>query len=124
MLLLGFLLVVASGAFAGLLIAYNTSGGPDYTVTLFDNDIATLNTLEVFIAGLAIALVFCLGLWMMSASARLRRAQRRADVAAIERERYATAARDGSVADDTTDADTDEPRYTGRRRPRRHLLGH
>ncbi|MFE9773459.1 hypothetical protein ACFYOV_17595 [Streptomyces sp. NPDC005931] len=62
MLFLGLLLVAATAAFTGLVIADNLSGGPEYAVSLFDRDIATLNTLAVFCAGLALALLFCLGL--------------------------------------------------------------
>ncbi|MDI2130706.1 hypothetical protein [Yinghuangia seranimata] len=61
---LGFLLVAASAAFAALLIAYNTSGGPEYTVSMFDNNVVTLNVLAIFVTGLAIALIFCLGVAM------------------------------------------------------------
>src|SRR6266511_6181628 len=96
MLLVGLVLVALSGAFAGLLIAYNTSGGPEYTVTLFDRTIATVDTLQVFVAGLALGLVFCLGLWMTGASARmigtsarLRRARHEAEQTAAERDRLA-----------------------------------
>ncbi|KAB1146920.1 hypothetical protein F7R91_15095 [Streptomyces luteolifulvus] len=62
MLFIGLLLLAATGAFTGLLIAGNLSGGPEYTVSLLDNDIATMNTLAVFSSGLALALIFCLGL--------------------------------------------------------------
>jgi hypothetical protein len=130
MLLVGLLLVVLSGAFAGLLIAYNTSGGPEYTVTLFDRDIATLDTLQVFVSGLALALVFCLGLWMMGTSARLRRARRQAQEAAVERDRFATdLGQQQSVRPEMEpDAgDTGRRQYAGavrQRRSRRHLFGH
>jgi hypothetical protein len=89
MLLFGLVLVVLSGGFAGLLVAYNTSGGPGYTVTLFAADIATMNALQIFVAGLAIALGFSLGLWMMGTAIRLRRVRRQAEAAAIERDRLA-----------------------------------
>ncbi|MGA5820341.1 hypothetical protein ACPC54_21040 [Kitasatospora sp. NPDC094028] len=65
MLLLGVLLMAASGTFAGLLIADNLSGGPDYQVTILGNDLATLNSLGVFLAGVGLALVFCLGVALM-----------------------------------------------------------
>lgn len=64
MLFLGLLLLAATGAFTGLLIADNLSGGPEYSVSVFDQGIATMNTLAVFCAGLALALLFCLGLAM------------------------------------------------------------
>lgn len=62
MLLIGLLVLAATGAFTGLVIAYNLSGGPEYTVSLFGQDIATMNTLAIFCSGLALALLFCLGL--------------------------------------------------------------
>jgi hypothetical protein len=139
MLLLGLLLLCATGAFTGLLFAYNTGGGPDYTVTMFGNTLGTFNSLEIFIAGLALALIFCFSLFLMfggAAMARRRRAARRAERrearAAIadrdamaarldEREGYATEPGDGTstgAADDT--AVTTSPR----RHHRPHVFGH
>jgi len=108
MLLLGMLLLGATGAFTGLLIAYNSSGGPDYTVTMFSNNLGTLDSLQVFLAGIALALVFCLSLVMMTGGAgraRRRRAARLTelrDAARARTERDALAARlgqDPSLAD-------------------------
>lgn len=62
MLFLGLLLLAATGVFTGLLIADNLAGGPEYSVSVFDQGIATMNTLAVFCSGLALALLFCLGL--------------------------------------------------------------
>ncbi|MFJ3791586.1 hypothetical protein [Kitasatospora sp. NPDC090091] len=73
MLLLGLLLMATTGAFAGLLIADNLDGGPDYTATVLGNDVATLSSLGIFLAGIALALLFCLGLAMI---VRARRAHR------------------------------------------------
>ncbi|WP_395297875.1 hypothetical protein ACF9IK_33795 [Kitasatospora hibisci] len=73
MLLLGLLLMATTGAFAGLLIADNLDGGPDYTASVLGNDVATLSSLGIFLAGIALALLFCLGLAMI---ARARRAHR------------------------------------------------
>ncbi|WP_405523314.1 hypothetical protein OG426_08620 [Streptomyces canus] len=72
MLILGLLLLATTGAFTGLLIADNLSGGPSYTVSVLGQDIATLNTLAVFCAGLALALLFCLGLTVASAATHRR----------------------------------------------------
>ncbi|WP_331766102.1 hypothetical protein [Embleya sp. NBC_00896] len=73
MIIIGLLLGAASAAFAALLIAYNTTGGPEYTVSMFDRDMATLDTLSAFLAGLALALLFCAALAMVAAGARRRR---------------------------------------------------
>ncbi|MEU9208011.1 hypothetical protein AB0D27_08685 [Streptomyces sp. NPDC048415] len=62
MLFIGLILLAATGAFTGLVIAGNLSGGPEYTVSMLDHPIATMNTLAIFSAGLALALIFCLGL--------------------------------------------------------------
>ncbi|MGW0826132.1 hypothetical protein [Streptomyces sp. NPDC002845] len=64
MLIIGLLLLGVTGAFTGLVIADNLSGGPEYTVSVLDQDIATMNMLAVFSSGLALALIFCLGLAM------------------------------------------------------------
>ncbi|MEU6218958.1 hypothetical protein ABZ845_15750 [Streptomyces sp. NPDC047022] len=62
MLILGLLLVAGTVAFTALAIAGNLSGGPHYTVSVFDQPIATMNTLAIFASGLALALLFALGL--------------------------------------------------------------
>lgn len=79
MLLIGLLLLAATGAFTGGAIADNLSDGPEYTVSVLGNDIATMNTLAIFCAGLALALIFCLGLAMaMRGSAHRRHRNPRA----------------------------------------------
>jgi hypothetical protein len=69
MLFLGLLLLVAAGAFTALAIADNLSGGPDYAVSVLGHHLATLNPLAVFCSGLALALIFCLGLAIMAGGA-------------------------------------------------------
>lgn len=69
-LLLGLLLAAGSAAFVGLLIAYNFSGGPTYTVTMFGQTLGHLNTLGAFLSGLGLALVFALALAMASLGTR------------------------------------------------------
>lgn len=96
MLILGLLLLVVSGAAGVLLIAYNT-GGTAQTVTLFGRDLADVTVMQAFVAGLVVAAVFLLGLWMiMSAGrrarenrARYREVRREAREAARERDRLA-----------------------------------
>jgi len=83
MFLLGLLLAACAGAFAALLIGYNTSGGPEYTVSIFDRDLVTLNSLEIFCSGLALGLIFSIGLLMMGGKARLARAKRKRDERAV-----------------------------------------
>lgn len=76
MLFLGLLLLAATAAFTGLAISDNLGGGPDYTVSVLGNDIATMSTLAIFCAGLALALIFSLGLYMAAGGAVRRRNQR------------------------------------------------
>jgi ABC-type nickel/cobalt efflux system permease component RcnA len=93
MLILGLLLVVLSAAAGVLLIADNT-GGAEQTVTMFGRDLGSFTMLQAFVAGLVVALVFMLGLWMiMSAGrrarenrARYRDARKEAKAAAAERD--------------------------------------
>jgi hypothetical protein len=98
MLILGLLLLGATGAFAGLLIAYNSSGGPDYTVTMFSNTLGTLNTLQAFLAGIALTLVFCLSLAMTVGGAGYRRRRRAARLAERREAARARAERDALAA--------------------------
>lgn len=94
MLLLGLLLVGASAVFTGLVIAGNRSGGPDYSVSVLGHHIATTNTMAAFLAGAALALVFCIGIAMTRAGGRRSR-RRRADLRAARQEaREAAAERD------------------------------
>ena len=128
MLLLGLVLLAATAAFTGLLIADNLSGGPHYTVMVGSDSIATMNMLGVFLAGIALALVFCLGLAMMSAgTARHRR--RRAELRSARREAAAVAAERDELAArvETGEEPVGERTVTGGVRPhrhRKHLFGH
>ncbi|MEU6256902.1 hypothetical protein [Streptomyces sp. NPDC047043] len=78
MLFIGLLLLGATGAFTALAIADNLSGGPEYTVTVLDHQIATMNMLAVFSSGLALALIFCLALMMVNGAAHRRHRRTRA----------------------------------------------
>ncbi|MBY8883332.1 hypothetical protein K7472_00535 [Streptomyces sp. PTM05] len=141
MLLLGLLLMAATAAFTGLVIADNISGGPNYSVSVLGNHIATMNTLAAFLAGLALALIFCLGLAMLSTGgalmrrrrSNLRAARNEAAGAAAERDAMAARRRQDATApyqgvdDGTGGASRAEPVGTGRHggtRHRRHLFGH
>ncbi|MGW3954800.1 hypothetical protein ACWEKM_28590 [Streptomyces sp. NPDC004752] len=69
MVLLGLLLLLATAAFTALAIVGNLSGGPDYAVSVLGHHIVTLGPLGVFCSGLALALLFCLGLAMVAGGA-------------------------------------------------------
>lgn len=94
MLVLGLLLVLASAAGTALLISYNHAGGPEQTIVMFGRDWLSVTPLQAFIAGLGLALVFCLGAWMVASTERRRRATR-SEYRAVRREaRSATRERD------------------------------
>ena len=125
MLVLGLLLMAGAAAFAGLLIAYNLSGGPDYTVTLLGSEPFTISTLGAFLGGIALTLIFGLGMWMLLAGtvlARHRTKKRRRD---RETARQAATERDVLAGrlegrGSTTDAEN-EP--AGHRRATAHRPG-
>jgi hypothetical protein len=73
MLLLGLLLLAATGVFAGLAIVDNMSGGPDYSVVLLGHHIATMNSLAIFLSGIALALIFCIGLALATSGGAMMR---------------------------------------------------
>jgi hypothetical protein len=78
MLFVGLLLLAATAAFTGLAIAGNLGGGPVYGVSVLGHHIVTMNTLAVFCTGLALALLFSLGLAaVMGGATRSRRRHRR-----------------------------------------------
>ena len=130
-MVLGLLLVLLSGGAVALLAADNRSGGPDYTVSFLNNDIATLNGLQIFFAGIALALLFCLGLWMMGAAARRRRALRAeiraarndAQAAAAERDRLAGQMDDRTAATGPVVTTPAHARVDGEAPARRRFLG-
>ncbi|MEV7598823.1 hypothetical protein AB0O91_15710 [Kitasatospora sp. NPDC089797] len=125
MLLLGLLLMAASGAFAGLLIADNLAGGPSYQVTILGTSLATVDSLGIFLSGLGLALLFCLGLAMMGRIGRRGRGgSRRTAHRAAEPVRSdgptASAERAAEQGGRAAGIPTAPP-STGRRR---HLFGH
>ncbi|MFE7529104.1 hypothetical protein ACFU7Y_25800 [Kitasatospora sp. NPDC057542] len=78
MVLLGLPLTAASGAFVALPIADNLSGVPGYPVTILGTNLVVLNSLGILLSGVALALLFCLGLAMIGLSWRAPRRSRRA----------------------------------------------
>lgn len=141
MLILGLLLIACTAAFTGLALADNLSGGPHYNVTVLGHQIANMNALAIFCAGLGLALIFGLGCVMTMAGGMMRRRKARKlhgarhDAAATARERDALAAR---MQRGPGDASGDAPGYgtaagTGgsnrvdappRRHRAHHLFGH
>ena len=74
MFFLGLVLLGATGAFTGLLIADNWSGSPDYTVTMLGNNVATMNSVAIFLSGIAMTLIFGLAIVLtLGGGSRMRR---------------------------------------------------
>ncbi|GGP32630.1 hypothetical protein GCM10010287_50450 [Streptomyces variabilis] len=73
MLLPALLLVLATGAFAAVAVVENFSGSPEYAVEIFGNQIATLTAPGLFLSGVGLTLIFCLGLTMLVAGLKRRR---------------------------------------------------
>ncbi|MFJ2675825.1 hypothetical protein [Streptomyces sp. NPDC087525] len=135
MLIIGILLMAATAAFTALLIAFNLSGGPDYAVTLFGSTPFTLNALGAFLSGIALALIFGLGLWLMLGGAALlahRSRKRRAARAAVSERDELRGRLDSRTAPPEADhtgrgaTGPSTPSLSASRRPahRFHLPGH
>ncbi|MEZ0070447.1 ABC-type dipeptide/oligopeptide/nickel transport system permease component [Streptacidiphilus sp. MAP12-20] len=126
MLLLGLLLLGATAAFTGLIIAYNLSGGPDYPVSLFGTTIASMTSLEIFLAGLALALIFCFAVALAGVGGRL--ASRRAALLRKARKGAAHAAEPVSTyarqPEPTSQPGPEKASSSPSLRRRRHLFGH
>ena len=125
MLLLGLLLLGATGAFAGLLVAENRSGGPDYAVTMYGNDLGTVNTLGAFLAGIALTLLFCLALAMVTGGANHAR-RRKAELRRMRRQ-AARGAEPAGGTETTETTETTEPAAAPplvKRQRRVHIPGH
>ncbi|MDI5967084.1 hypothetical protein POF50_031095 [Streptomyces sp. SL13] len=136
MLIIGLLLIAATAVFSALLIAFNLSGGPNYAVSMFGSHPFTISVLGAFLGGLALALIFGLGLWLMLGGAALLARRRRKHLAARHEARDAVAERDdmrGQLDDARGTSATDPSREGATRRPgptrhrgshRLHLPGH
>jgi hypothetical protein len=118
MLILGLLLVVLSAAAVAVLWAYNSSGGPEQMIVIFGRDLASVSPLEAFLAGIVIALIFCLGLWMVVTTERRRREARsqyreaRREARAAGREAQAVARERDELAEQLARERSSEPGRT------------
>ncbi|MFF1875310.1 hypothetical protein [Streptomyces sp. CB03911] len=124
LLLLGLLLLGATGAFVGLVIADNT-GGPTYDVTILGHQIATTTGLAIFLSGAALTLLAGLALAMVKLGAG--RAGRRRQLIRSARAAVAGKAVQGDRAPGQPAATrpTDEVGSTAAPRTRRRLhFGH
>ncbi|WP_225802013.1 hypothetical protein [Streptomyces sp. NK15101] len=119
--LLGLLLLGATGAFIGLVISENT-GGPDRTVMMLDNRIATMDGLAIFLAGMALAVIVGLACAMMAAGAARARRRRALGRRVHEPAEPRSRPGDGGPREerDTASRTEDDTGAAGGRRPRRH----
>jgi hypothetical protein len=114
MLILGLLLLVCTAAFVGIAISDNFGGGAEHNVTLLGHHVATMNGVEIFCAGLALALIFCLAVLMTLAGTAMRHRRgrklriARRDADAIARERDELAARLDRIHAEHVAAEKDE----------------
>ncbi|MFI7142340.1 hypothetical protein ACIBQ5_32925 [Streptomyces massasporeus] len=108
MILLGLLLAAGAAAFGAVAVVENFTGGPEYAVEIFGNQIATLSMPGIFLSGVALALIFCLGLAMTVSG--LKQRQRVREVLASA----PTASREEGT----------EMSQPTRRRRGRHIFGH
>ncbi|MEU6180437.1 hypothetical protein [Streptomyces coeruleorubidus] len=111
MLMLALLLVLATGAFTAVAVVENFSGGPDYAVEVFGNQIATLSPPGVFLSGVGLALIFCLGLAVLAAGLKRGRRVRGSRVSE-------------PVASTSEEQKAQQQRQSAHRRRGRHIFGH
>lgn len=64
---LGMFTMGGAGALCGLLIADNLSATPAYTPRLLGHSLPSVSAVTLFSAGLTLAFLFCLGIWMVAA---------------------------------------------------------
>ena len=83
-MIVGIVLIVLSVAAAVAAVAYNGAGSL-HEITAFGQHVTNANDVQIFAGGIVLGLVFCLGVWMIVAGGRRRRA-RNAEYRAARRE--------------------------------------
>jgi len=83
-MIVGLVLIVLSVAAAVAAVAFNGAGS-GHEITAFGQHVTNANDLQIFLGGIVVALVFCLGVWMVAVAGRRRRAAR-ADYRTARRE--------------------------------------
>jgi TRAP-type C4-dicarboxylate transport system permease large subunit len=83
-MIVGLVLIVLSVAAAVAAVAFNNAG-PTHEITAFGQHVTNANDTQIFIGGIVIGLVFCIGVWMVSVAGKRRRALR-AEYRAARRE--------------------------------------
>ncbi|QUQ66362.1 hypothetical protein [Kutzneria sp. CA-103260] len=83
-MIVGIVLVVLSVAVGVAAVAFNGAGST-HEITAFGQHVTNANETQVFVGGIVIGLVFCVGVWMVSVAGKRRRALR-AEFRAARRE--------------------------------------
>ena len=83
-MIVGLVLIVLSVAAAVAAVAFNGPGS-GHEITAFGQHVTNANDVQIFVGGIVIGLVFCLGVWMVTVAGRRRRAMR-AEYRAARRE--------------------------------------
>jgi len=74
-MIVGIVLVVLSVAVGVAAVAFNGAGST-HEITAFGQHVANADETQIFVGGIVIGLVFCVGVWMVSVAGRRRRALR------------------------------------------------
>lgn len=74
-MIVGLVLIVLTVAAAVAAVAFN-GGGSAHEITAFGQHVTNANDTQIFVGGIVIALVFSLGVWMVSVAGKRRRALR------------------------------------------------
>jgi hypothetical protein len=83
-MIVGLVLIVLAVAAAVAAVAFNGAGST-HEITAFGQHVTNANETQIFVGGIVIGLVFCIGVWMVSVGSRRRRA-RNAEYRAARRE--------------------------------------
>jgi ABC-type lipoprotein release transport system permease subunit len=78
-ILLGLFMMGGAASLCGLLIASNLSTTPSYTPQLLGHTLPSVSAVDIFAAGVVMALVLCLGAWIIAARVSGRRRRVRYD---------------------------------------------
>ncbi len=124
-MIVGLVLIVLAVAAAVAAVAFNGAGST-HEITAFGQHVTNANETQIFVGGIVIGLVFCLGVWMVSVGARrararnaeYRAARREAADASRERDRLAEQL---STQQEITEREQERTTVLGRRRGDREV---
>lgn len=85
-MIVGLVLIVLTVALAAFAVAFNGSTGSGQSITLFGQHVVDATNTQIFLGGIALGLLFCVGVWIVAVAGRRRRALR-AEFRAARKER-------------------------------------